>query len=143
MTVKNMADLGQNRYFSPAIIIPSKVGNVDLSPANDPQNLYKEVLHGLDKYTSNYVLFAGDFNIHLIKHERENFSQNFLDTAAEYGLIKVLSIFFPTCITDRSATLISHVDSNIISKVIVSSFITIYITIQYPPYNCCNNFHRI
>ena len=105
------------------------LGNVYRSPSSSPQKfieIYDGILDKLDKFKSKHALISGDFNIDLIKHESDVFAQNLLDTTAKYGFAQTISR--PTRITDHSATLIDHVYSNMISKVISSSVITADLT---------------
>ena len=105
------------------------VGNVYRSPSNNSQNFinsYDEVLNKLGKYKSKHIIISGDFNIDLIKHETDTFSQNLLDVASKYGLLQVISR--PTRITDHSATLLDHIYSNMFAKILTSGVITLNIT---------------
>ena len=105
------------------------IGNVYRSPARNTQKFvefYEEVLQILDKYKSKHIIISGDFNIDLIKHESDQFSQNLLDTAFKYGFAQTISR--PTRVTDRSYTLIDHIYCNVINKVVTSSIFTVDIT---------------
>ena len=105
------------------------IGNVYRSPSSSTQKfieLYDEVLHKLDKFKSKHALISGDFNIDLLKHESDAFAQQLLDTTAKYGFAQTIAR--PTRITDHSATLIDHIYSNMISKVVSSSVITVDLT---------------
>ena len=105
------------------------VGNVYRSPSNSTQkflDLYEHILQKLDKHKTKQVIISGDFNIDLIKHETDTFSQNLLDLTTKYGLAQTISR--PTRITDTSATLIDHVYTNMISKVVTTSVITLDLT---------------
>ena len=68
----------------------------------------------IDRYKSKQTIIAGDFNIDLIKHETDTFSQNLLNLTTKHGFAQ----------TDSSATLIRHVYTNMISKVVITSVIT-------------------
>ena len=105
------------------------IGNVYRSPSRKTQkfvDLYEEVLQTLDKHKSKHIIISGDFNIDLIKHESDHFSQNLLDAAFKYGFVQTISR--PTRVTDRTYTLIDHIYCNMISKVITSSIFTLDIT---------------
>ena len=105
------------------------LGNVYRSPSSSTQKfieLYDEVLHKLDKFKNKHALISGDFNIDLLNHESDVFAQQLLDTAAKYGYAQTIAR--PTRITDHSTTLIDHIYSNMISKVVSSSVITVDLT---------------
>ena len=76
----------------------------------------------IDRYKSKQTIISGDFNIDLIKHETDTFSQNLLNLTTKHGFAQIISQ--PTRITDSSATLIRHVYTNMISKVVITSVIT-------------------
>ena len=99
------------------------------SPSNNSQkfrDLYEQILQKLNKYKSKHTIISGDFNIDLIKHETDIFSQNLLDLTTKHGFAQAISR--PTRITDTSATLIDHVYTNTINKVLTSSVITLDLT---------------
>ena len=101
------------------------IGTVYRSPSRQPQkfnDLLETVLHTLDRHKNKHILLLGDFNIDLIKHDSDINSQNLIDTTTNYGFIQLISR--PTRITDHSASLIDHIYSNKINKVISSSVVT-------------------
>ena len=105
------------------------VGNTYRSPSLNTQkfiDLYDEVLNKLDKYKSRHIIISGDFNIDLIKHETDKFSQNILDVVSKYGYMQTISR--PTRLTGHSATLLDHIYSNMFTKIATSSVITLDIT---------------
>ena len=105
------------------------LGNVYRSPSNNTQkflDLYEQMLQKLDKHKTKQIIISGDFNIDLIKHETQIFSQNLIDLTTRHGLAQTISR--PTRITDTSATLIDHVYTNMISKVVTTSVLTLDLT---------------
>ena len=72
-------------------------------------NLLKlnSVLRNLDRHSRKHILFTGDLNVDLIKHENDLHCQNLIETMAKYGFAQI--VFRPTRVTDHSATLIDHV----------------------------------
>ena len=71
------------------------LGNVYGSPSNNPQkflDLYEQTLQKLEKYKTKQILISGDFNIDLIKHETDIYSQNLLDLTTKHGFAPDLRV---------------------------------------------------
>ena len=101
------------------------IGNVYRSPSRQPQkfiDLLDNVLQQIDRHKNKHILLLGDFNIDLIKYDNDINSQKLIDTTTNYGFVQTISR--PTRITDHSATLIDHIFSNNLNKIISSSVIT-------------------
>ena len=95
------------------------------SPSRQPgkfNELLETVLQKIDRNSNKHIVLLGDFNIDLIKHDRDINSQNVIDMTTNYGFVQIISR--PTRITDHSATLIDHIYTNKINKVISSSVVT-------------------
>ena len=102
------------------------VVNIYRSPSSNSTKfieIFDETLSKLRKHGKKQIILAGDFNIDLIKHERDEKSQNLIDTAASFGFAQVISR--PTRITDHSATLIDHVYTNKVEKIISSNVVAL------------------
>jgi len=100
--------------------------NVYRSPSSNSSKFiesFDEILSKLRSHGRKQIVLAGDFNIDLIKHEYDEKSQNLIDTAASYGFTQVISR--PTRITDHSATLIDHVYTNKVEKIMSSSVLAL------------------
>ena len=104
---------------------PLIIGSVYRSPSRQPgkfNELLETVLQKIDRNSNKHIILLGDFNIDLIKHDRDINSQNVIDMTTNYGFVQIISR--PTRITDHSATLIDHIYTNKINKVISSSVVT-------------------
>ena len=115
-------------------------GTVYRSPKQESEtvlcfmNHLKECLNAIDK--SNKPCFIqGDFNFNLIDTDDTNvsdFKENMFDNSF-YSLINK-----PTRITDRSATCIDHIWSNVFDENILSGIITEVIAYHMATFQSCN-----
>ena len=116
----------QCKKFNRTVII----GNVYRSPSTRNSSsfvkLFDETLSKLNRHKNKQILIAGDFNIDLINFETDTHSQDLVDAAASHGFSQIISR--PTRVTDHSATLIDHVYSNKVHRVINSSVVTLDIS---------------
>ena len=105
------------------------IGNVYRSPSHKPKNFverYENVLLKLNRHNKKQVLIMGDLNVDLIKHDQDEIGQSIVDAAADHGFIQVISR--PTRVTDHSATLIDHIYTNKIHRLVSSNVITLDIS---------------
>ena len=103
--------------------------NVYRSPSRNVDKFMKlldNVLRSLDRHSRKHILFTGDFNIDLIKYDKDTHSQNLVATFENYGFVQMISR--PTRITDHSATLIDHVYSNDIKNTASCQVLTLHIS---------------
>ena len=99
--------------------------NVYRSPssnANKFLELLEENLNLLRNQGSKTIILAGDFNIDLINFGKDEISKSLINLTASYGLAQIISRF--TCVTDHSATLIDHIYTNKVEKIICSNVVT-------------------
>ena len=99
--------------------------NTYRSPSKKPSKFYEvleHALHKLGKFKNKHALILGDFNIDLIKYESDTHAQELIDCTSKFGFAQTISI--PTRVTDHSATLIDHIYSNMIHKVVSSNVLT-------------------
>ena len=99
--------------------------NTYRSPSRKPLKFnvaLEHILQKLGRFKNKHALVIGDFNIDLIKYESDNHAQNLIDCTSKFGFAQTISR--PTRVTDHSATLIDHIYSNMIHKVISSNVIT-------------------
>ena len=102
------------------------IGNIYRSPSRKPSDfneLLETILRKLDRHNNKHILLLGDFNIDLIKHDKDIHGQDLIDSTSNHGYIQIISR--PTRITDHSATLIDHIYSNKINNVVSSSVVTL------------------
>ena len=85
--------------------------------------IFDESLNRLRGHSRKHILLAGDTNIDLLKYENDDNSQNLINTAATHGFAQLISR--PTRVTDHSCTLIDHIFSNKVHKVIDTSVLSI------------------
>jgi exonuclease III len=105
------------------------LGNVYRSPSRRPtqfNDLLVNICRNLERHHTKHILLLGDFNIDLIKHDKDINSQDLLETTSNHGFIQVISK--PTRVTDHSATLIDHIYSNKVNNVVSSSVVTLDIS---------------
>ena len=114
------------KIFSNTVII----GNVYRSPSSRNTDNFRSIIDNtlskLGSHKTKQILIAGDFNIDLINYETDDHSRELIDTTSNHGFTQVISR--PTRITDHSATLIDHIYTNKINKVISSSVVVLDIT---------------
>ena len=114
------------KKFSNTVI----VGNVYRSPSSSNtsnfNNIIESTLNQLGRHKTKQILIAGDFNIDLIKYETDDHSRDLIDITSNHGFTQVISR--PTRITNHSATLIDHIYTNKVNKVISSSVVTLDVT---------------
>ena len=99
--------------------------NIYRSPSRQPEKFIEfidQMLIKVARHKNKHVLIVGDFNVDLLKYERDVNSQNLTDTMANYNFIQTVAK--PTRITDHSATLIDHVYTNKISHVTSTNLVT-------------------
>ena len=84
------------------------------------------VLRSLDRHSRKHIVFTGDFNVDLIKYEKDTTSQNLIAVFEKYGFVQLVSK--PTRVTDHSATLIDHVYTNDIENTISCHVLTLDIS---------------
>ena len=100
--------------------------NVYRSPSKKVDNftsLLDRILKGLDRHARKHIVLTGDFNIDLIKYDRDLSSQNLITVLEKYGFLQLVSR--PTRITDHSATLIDHVYTNCIENIVSCNVLTV------------------
>ena len=68
------------------------------------------ILRSLDRHSRKHIVFNGDYNVDLVKHEKDVAGQNLIAVYEKYGFVQLVSR--PTRVTDHSATLIDHVYTN-------------------------------
>ena len=106
------------------------IANVYRSPASRNVDkftgLLDKVLRSLDRHSRKQIVFTGDFNIDLIKYEKDLASQNLIDIFEKYGFAELVSK--PTRVTDHSATLIDHVYTNDLANTVSCHVITLDIS---------------
>ena len=105
------------------------VVNFYRSPSRDAKkftSILDDILRKLERHSRKHIMFFGDANIDLLKHDTDISSQNLIDTLAKYGFVQTISR--PTRITDHSATLIDHVYTNNIDKTISTNVLTLDIS---------------
>ena len=99
--------------------------NTYRSPSRKPTK-FVEILDNtlcrLQRYHNKQILLVGDYNIDLMKFETDAIGQSLIETTESKGFVQVISK--PTRITDYSMTLIDHVYSNMINKIVSTSVIT-------------------
>lgn len=126
------------------------IGNFYRSPSASTTTSLEQLdiaLNKLDKHKDKHIVLVGDFNIDLLKHERDNASQTIINSTVSNNFCQVISR--PTRITDHSATLIDHIYTNQIHNVCKTGIIThdisdhlaTYITIAL--YDRLNSKHMI
>ena len=110
------------RSLSKSVII----GNVYRSPSSTPvkfNELFGTVFHNIRRHNNKQILIAGDFNVDLIKYDRDISSQDLIELTTNHGFIQLISR--PTRVTDHSATLIDHIYTNKICSTVHSSVVTV------------------
>ena len=93
------------------------IGNIYRAPGTDVNYFIEklqQILEKIDKdkmyKNSKETILLGDFNIDLLKYEKNNETSNFVDTVLSYGHLPVIN--FPSRITPNSSTLIDNIFSN-------------------------------
>ena len=111
------------KKFSNTVLI----GNVYRSPSSPNTHNFNSIientLNKLGRHKTKQILIAGDFNIDLIKYETDENSRDIIDITSNHGFSQVISR--PTRITDHSATLIDHIYTNKVNKVLSSCVVTL------------------
>ena len=114
------------KKFSNTVII----GNVYRSPSSQNTQNFNTILDNsltkLDRHKNKQILITGDFNIDLIQYDTDERSRELIDITSNHGFSQVISR--PTRITDHSSSLIDHIYTNKISKVISSCVVTLDVT---------------
>jgi exonuclease III len=101
------------------------IGNVYRSPSRQPhkfEDVLSSTLQLIDRHKNKHIILLGDFNIDLIKFETDSNSQRLIDTMTSYGFVQTISR--PTRITDHSNTLIDHIYSNQLNKILHTNVVT-------------------
>ena len=102
------------------------IGNVYRSPSSKPckfNELLETVLHNISRHNNKHILILGDFNVDLIKYDKDISGQDLVELTTNHGFIQIISR--PTRVTDHSATLIDHIYTNKINNVVRSNIITV------------------
>ena len=111
------------KKYSNTVLIVNVYRSPSSSNASKFIKVLDETLFKLRKHGKKHILIAGDFNIDLLKYASDENSQNLIDTAATHGFAQIISR--PTRITDHSSTLIDHVFTNQVVKVVSTSVVSI------------------
>ena len=117
----SLVKINHCKKFNKSLII----ANIYRSPSRQPHKfieLLENVLQKFERHKQKQVLLLGDFNIDLIKHNCDINSQNLIDTTTNHGFVQLISR--PTRITDHSASLIDHIYTNKLTKVVRTSVVT-------------------
>ena len=102
------------------------LGNVYRSPSSNIDKFFVRLdttLSTLARHSNKQILIAGDFNIDLIKHESDSNSQQVIDIMSNHGFIQTISR--PTRITEHSSTLIDHIYTNNLNRMIKTNVVTV------------------
>ena len=105
------------------------VGNTYRSPSSNIDKFFERletILNGLNRHKNKLILLTGDFNVDLIKHDTDANSQRLIDIMSDRGFIQTISR--PTRITSHSSTLIDHMYTNNLSRMIKTSVVTVDIS---------------
>ena len=103
--------------------------NVYRSPSRNVEkftNILDNVIRSLDRHSRKHTIFTGDFNVDLIKYDRDLPGQNLIAVFEKYGFVQLVSR--PTRVTDHSATLIDHVYTNDVTNTVSCHVITLDIS---------------
>jgi hypothetical protein len=82
------------------------------------------------------VIFAGDYNIDLLKHGSKSNVSNFVDSIHSHGLFPTITL--PTRVTTHSATLLDNIFINLPITVAISGVIKCDISDHWPVFVVCN-----
>ena len=107
-------------YNSTKIIV-----NVYRSPSRSAEScirLLDLINRNLNRHSKKHIIFVGDLNCDLLKHNSNIQYQNLINMMAQYGFVQTVSR--PTRITDYSATLIDHVYTNNLDSMLSCNIIT-------------------
>ena len=103
--------------------------NMYRSPSTSPKTFIdsiKKKIAKLNKHKNKHILLLGDTNIDLIKYDDDVAAHDLIDATASYGFAPIISR--PTRITDHRATLIDHINTNMIYEINKSGIVTLDIS---------------
>ena len=108
---------------------------------NPPKNnifMFNDYLSALlEKIGQKHCYICGDFNINLLNHESHDNTNKFIDSLLSNTLYPLTT--HPTRITDKSATLIDNIFTNVLNKSISSGLFVTDISDHLPNFQVTYN----